>query len=175
MNNSMKFLCSQIFRLISPGSSWFNKHCPICQSGYGAVASLLQCTHPAVRSPVPAPAVRDMAVVRSPQAVPAVQCLLEQIHCLWLFHIRKKKRKGLIAWVWKMCMANSSAPLRSVFGFGSASSTAAIKIFPHNSMARNKFQRFNEDKWPDPSEPLESANQDWGNYHAVIFLVVTYA
>lgn len=93
MNNSMKFLCSQIFRLISPGSSWFNKHCPICQSGYGAVASLLQCTHPAVRSPVPAPAVRDMAVVRSPQAVPAVQCLLEQIHCLWLFHIRKKKKK----------------------------------------------------------------------------------
>lgn len=96
MNNSMKFLCSQILRLVSPGSSWFNKQCPISQSGYGAVASLLQwLLHPAVRSPAPAPAVRDMAVVRSPQAVPAVQCLQEQIHCLWLFHIRKKK--GLIA------------------------------------------------------------------------------
>lgn len=34
-------------------------------------------------------AAREIAVVRSPQAVPAVKCVREQILCLCLFHFRK--------------------------------------------------------------------------------------
>lgn len=87
MNNSVKFLCSWVPGLAFPGSSWLKKHHPVSHSGYGAVTFPLQCLH----------ATKQNA---SPHA------------CCWALIVCGcfTSGKGLIAWVWKMCMANSSIP-----------------------------------------------------------------
>lgn len=80
-------------------------------------------------------AAREVAVVRSPQALPAVNCVGEQI-LVCLFHFRKEFN----------CLSLKDVHGKSINSteicvvFGSAPSIAAIKIFLCNYMARNKFQ-----------------------------------
>lgn len=71
--------------------SRLKKHRPVSPSGYGTVFFLLWCTHLANQHPnLYALEAGEIAVVTSPQAVPAVKYVREQILRLCLFHFRKE-------------------------------------------------------------------------------------